>query len=64
MILKLDLSRVSGSFVPILYYLDLRCQIPTLKKLKPAQPRKKPVIDIDSVLLTINDEILSEESEI
>lgn len=49
---------ISGSFVPVVQYLDLRGAYPELKVFQ------KKLIDIDSVVFTINDEILSEDNEI
>ncbi|CDW74700.1 zinc finger domain protein [Stylonychia lemnae] len=63
LILKIDLNRISGQFVPILYYLDLRGNLPEIKQIK-RKDNKKPVIDLESVQFTINDEILSDDSRI
>eukprot|EP00347_Sterkiella_histriomuscorum_P018388 403345692 len=55
LILKIDLERISGQFVPIQYYLDLRGPIPEIKQIKKSQKittkdnqQQVPVLDIES----------------
>ena len=54
----MDLDKISGSFIPIVSYLDLRGPIPELKYIK------SKFMNLESIELSIGDEYLSEDNEI